>query len=67
MIKRYINSNYIIIILDQFRELYSDIISTNIIDDSACFRHLCTEDIVLKTSKRTRHLYDERKNILYKE
>ena len=33
------------------RELYSDIISTNILDDNTHFRHLCSEDLFLKTSK----------------
>ena len=53
--------------LDHVRELYGDIFSTDIIDDNARFKYLCSEDIVLKTSKLVRHLYDERKHILYKE
>ena len=51
----------------KLRELYSNIISTNILDDNVRFRHLSSEDFVPKTSKLVRHLYDERKRILYKE
>ena len=50
--------------LDHIRELYSDILSTTIPHDNARFRHIYSEDFVLKTNDIVRHLYDERETSL---
>ena len=53
--------------LNHIREQYKEIISIDVEDDYARLKQLCSENVVLKTSKLVRHLYDERKHILYKE